>query len=140
MAANNVRPIRCIETGLVYPSVVSAAEALGVHRSGLYKCALGELDTCAGYHWEYVGDGHMIRPGKPKKPDKPRSAPSMTIYEVQEEAARRTRETGRRVRYAHIQIEETVALIRQRDTAAAAKLEKLKRRAKLKKDGKGEGE
>ncbi|MBO7275071.1 MAG: hypothetical protein J6V15_01720, partial [Clostridia bacterium] len=134
------RPIRCIETGLVYPSVVSAAEALGVHRSGLYKCALGELDTCAGYHWEYVGDGHMIRPGKPKKPDKPRSAPSMTIYEVQEEAARRTRETGRRVRYAHIQIEETVALIRQRDTAAAAKLEKLKRRAKLKKDGKGEGE
>ena len=56
MPANNARPIRCIETGQVYPSVTSAAEAMGVHRASLYNCALGKSDICAGYHWEYVGE------------------------------------------------------------------------------------
>lgn len=101
--------------------MVSAAEALGVHRSSLYKCALGELDTCAGYHWEYVGEEKPKR----QKHGNLRRPPTMTITEVQEEAARRTRETGRYTDYADIQKEETVALIRQRD-----KLAKLKKEAK----------
>lgn len=125
MPANNVRPVRCVETGRVYPSAIAAAKAMGVHRNRMYDCASGMTDTCAGYHWVYVGEDHMIRPGKPKKPDKPRSRPTMTITEVQEEAARRTRETGRYTDYADIQKEETVALIRQRD-----KLAKLKKGAK----------
>ena len=36
--------------------------------------------------------------------------PFETVEEVQEEAARRSRETGRRIRYAHIQKEETLQL------------------------------
>ena len=37
-------------------------------------------------------------------------SPYKTVYEVQEEAARRSKEAGRYIRYAHIQIEETVQL------------------------------
>lgn len=121
MPANNARPIRCIETGQVYPSATAAAEALGVHRTSLYNCALGKSDICAGYHWEYVGE----RKPKRQKPENLRRPPTMTIEDVQKEAARRTRETGRYTDYADIQKEETVALIRQRD-----KLAKLKKEAK----------
>lgn len=121
MPANNARPIRCIETGQVYPSVTSAAEAIGVHRTSLYNCALGKSDICAGYHWEYVGEEKPQR----QKPENLRRPPRKTIYEVQEEALRRSRETGRRVLYRHIQIEETLALIRQRE-----QLERLKKEAK----------
>ena len=53
---------------------------------------------------------------------KPKNRPNEDIYKVQEEAVRRTKETGRLVRYAHIQKEETIQLIRERD-----RLEKLKR-------------
>ena len=53
---------------------------------------------------------------------KTKSCPNKDIYKVQEEAVRRTKETGRLVRYAHIQKEETIRLIRERD-----RLEKLKR-------------
>jgi hypothetical protein len=102
---------------------------MGVHRTSLYNCALGKSDICAGYHWEYVGEEKPKRQ-KPEKPENLRRPPSKTIEEVQEEAARRTLETGRRVRYADIQKEETVALIRGQDTLAKLKLEKLKRRAK----------
>ena len=67
---------------------------------------------------------------KPKKPKKakhrtPHHGKSMTIEDVQKEAARRTKETGRYTRYADIQKEETVELIRQRD-----KLEKLKKKGR----------
>ena len=37
-------------------------------------------------------------------------SPYETVEEVQAEAARRSRETGRYIRYAHIQIEETLQL------------------------------
>lgn len=55
---------------------------------------------------------------------KSKRCPNSGIYKVQEEANRRTKETGRLVRYAHIQKEETIAMIRERD-----KLERLKRGA-----------
>lgn len=96
-----------------------AAKMMGVSQTCMYNALSGYARTCAGYHWEYA-DGQ----GGSEKPDKPRSRPSMTISEVQEEAARRTKETGRYVRYKHIQIEETLALIRQRDN-----LDKLKKEA-----------
>ena len=37
-------------------------------------------------------------------------SPYETVEEVQAEAARRSKETGRYIRYAHIQIEETLQL------------------------------
>lgn len=121
------KPILCLETGTVFDSAKEAAEF--VHRSPnvVSACARGLNSTAGGYHWQYVDDVERNDPKKQEvhvKPDKPRSRPAMTITEVQEEARRRSKETGRRVRYKHIQIEETLALIRQRD-----KMEKLKKEA-----------
>lgn len=120
MRPRNARPVRCVETGRVFESGTMAARMMGVSQSCLYNVLCGNAQTCAGYHWEYA-DGQ----GAKKKPDKPRSRPTMTITEVQEEARRRSEQTGRHVRYKHIQIEETVALIRQREA-----LERLKKEGK----------
>ena len=120
MKARNARPVRCVETGRVFESGTMAARMMGVSQTGLYNALSGNAQTCAGYHWEYA-DGQQ----NPTTIDKPRSRPAMTISEVQEEARRRSEQTGRHVRYKHIQIEETLALIRKRD-----KLDKLKKEAK----------
>ena len=119
---NKEAPVRCIETGRVFPSIKAAAEYICTHTSGISSCVRGITNTCAGYHWEYVDESKRLYPGRF---DNLRRAPRMSIEDVQKEAARRTKETGRLVRYAHIQKEETVALIRERD-----RLEKLKKGAK----------
>eukprot|EP00808_Paulinella_micropora_P025081 g78655.t1 len=52
------RAVRCVETGVVYPSMVLAAAAAG--ESGTWKqniyraCRKGV--KCAGMHWQYVED------------------------------------------------------------------------------------
>ena len=128
------KPVVCVETGRVYDSIAQAATAVGITASSVSLAVNGLYQTAAGYHWEYAEPGVIYQPRaviaertepKPKKAKRRtlHGGPSMTIEEVQKEAERRSRETGRRVRYAHIQIEETVAMIRQRD-----KLEKLKRK------------
>jgi hypothetical protein len=106
----------------VFPSIKAAAEFVGTYMSGISGCVRGITTTCAGYHWEYVDEEMRMQPNKPENLRRP---PRKTIEDVQKEAERRSRETGRRVRYRHIQIEETLAMIRQRD-----KLERLKREAK----------
>ena len=127
------RPVVCVETGRVYESIAQAALAMGITASTLNNTLSGKYATSAGYHWEYAQPGVNYQPRvvtvertepKPKKAKRRmlHHGPSMTIEEVQKEALRRSKETGRRVRYADIQKEETVELIRQRD-----RLEKLKK-------------
>lgn len=101
------RPVVCVETGRVFESISQAANFMGAYQSNISAALRGESVTACGYHWEYVGSEK-----KEKLTARPRSAPSMTIEEVQAEAERRTRETGRYTRYAHIQVEETLALAR----------------------------
>ncbi len=127
----------CVETGRVYESIAQAAMTMGITASSLNNALSGRYKTSAGYHWEYaqpdvtnypprVVTAEVTKP-KPKKAKRRmlHHGPAMTIEDVQKEAARRTRETGRYTDYADIQKEETVALIRQRD-----KLAKLKKEAK----------
>lgn len=47
-------PIRCVETGEVFKSMVQAAEACGIHRYGINSVLLGRQKTAGGYHWERV--------------------------------------------------------------------------------------
>lgn len=48
------KPVRCIETGEIYPSVSEAARQLGVDKVNISRCCLGQQKTSCGYHWEYV--------------------------------------------------------------------------------------
>lgn len=116
---NRGRPVRCIETGEVYPSAKAASLALGVTPSAVAGVLSGYTKTARGYHWEYV-DGEQAAAYRPRtapsvKPKEPRPAlsPRRTIPEVLAEARRRTAMTGTYHGYGDIQKEETVQLIRE---------------------------
>jgi hypothetical protein len=115
-----------LDTGQVFPSLAAAAESVGVQHANISAAVRGVASTSGGYRWAYVDpESKPKKPDEPKKPDKPKSRPGMTIKEVQEEARRRSEETGKRIRYAHIQIEETLALAKSQVT-----IHKPKRRGK----------
>jgi hypothetical protein len=47
------RPIQCIETGKIYPTIAAAAQTIGVHEVSLGKaCRAGH--RCRGYRWQWV--------------------------------------------------------------------------------------
>lgn len=50
---NDIRQIRCINTGVVFPSVRDAARSTGVHQSAISYCLTGKRHTAGGLKWEY---------------------------------------------------------------------------------------
>ncbi len=46
------RPVVCVETGVTFPSITSAAEWAGVTYSSLRDAVVGRSATCAGYNWQ----------------------------------------------------------------------------------------
>lgn len=48
------RKVRCIETGMIYPSVSEAARQIGGSDVGIGRVCRGERNTYYGYHWEYM--------------------------------------------------------------------------------------
>ena len=50
----NKRSVRCVDTDMVYPSIIEAAVAMKVNPVGIYKTCKGYQKTAAGYRWEYV--------------------------------------------------------------------------------------
>lgn len=48
------KPVLCVETGVVYPSIQSASEAIGCYPQNLTRHLRGVRPTCKGYHWRYV--------------------------------------------------------------------------------------
>lgn len=47
------KPVRCIETGVVYESCIEAANAIGAHPSSLCDALKGRSSMCKNLHWEY---------------------------------------------------------------------------------------
>ena len=45
------RPVRCVETGEIFPSQKAAERKTGY--SGVHKACAGSRKTCGGFHWEY---------------------------------------------------------------------------------------
>ena len=113
----------CVETGQVFNTSKEAAQWLNVVPSTLSQVLNGYANTAGGYHWIFLNS-------EKEEPVvvRPRSRPSMTIREVQLEAERRTRETGRLVRYADIQKEETMRLMKLQEVLAARKKRKEEKR------------
>lgn len=50
----NRKPVRCVETGIVYASINDAAKENGVSRYVISGALNGKQQTSAGYHWEFV--------------------------------------------------------------------------------------
>ena len=48
------KPVKCIETGITYPSACEASRKLGVPLSGISLCCNGKRKTAGKYHWEFV--------------------------------------------------------------------------------------
>lgn len=56
------KPVRCIETGIVYESVTDAANATGIFGTSISKVCKGKGETTGGYHWEYVDENNIDKP------------------------------------------------------------------------------
>lgn len=51
------KKVICVETGVVYDSVTSAAEAVGSSSTTISAVCKGDLKTSKGYRWEYYVEG-----------------------------------------------------------------------------------
>jgi hypothetical protein len=49
------KPVRCIETGIEYPSISEAARSVGVKTdTHIGEVCRGEAHKASGYHWEFI--------------------------------------------------------------------------------------
>lgn len=54
-AAATRKPVRCIETGVIYSCAEEAVKDLGKsNKTGISNACNGKYKTAYGYHWEYV--------------------------------------------------------------------------------------
>ena len=53
-AKKTSKPVRCIETGIIYPSTRDAGRKLGIPHSSISNCCNGKRQTAGGFHWEFV--------------------------------------------------------------------------------------
>lgn len=52
--SNSKKPVRCIETGVVYKTAKSASEETGALRSTISNVCNGKRKTAGGFHWEFA--------------------------------------------------------------------------------------
>lgn len=50
------KPVRCIETDIIYESGKMAAEILGLSQGNISRVCRGKANTTGGYHFEFVID------------------------------------------------------------------------------------
>lgn len=46
--------VRCIETGIIYPSIKEASRQTGISDGSICSVCKGKRESVRGYHWEYV--------------------------------------------------------------------------------------
>lgn len=51
---NPPKKVRCIETGVIYESVLDVEKKTGLDKSSISKVCRGLMKTCGKLHWEYV--------------------------------------------------------------------------------------
>ena len=57
------RPVRAVETGVIYNSIKEATIAVGAAQGNILRACKHPNQTACGYHWEYVGErrGDAVR-------------------------------------------------------------------------------
>ena len=64
-----LKPVRCIETGNIFPTVKEAAKSVGINSRTISAALHGQSFTAAGCHWEFAdGRPANIRPEETRKP------------------------------------------------------------------------
>ena len=58
-AEKNSKPVRCDDTGVVYPSTVAASRATGINRASISHCANGRYTQAGGYHWSFTTEENL---------------------------------------------------------------------------------
>lgn len=48
------KKVLCVETGIIYPSLMEAGRCIGVGHKSIIKCCQGKRKTTKGYHWQYA--------------------------------------------------------------------------------------
>lgn len=56
VAMKNGKPVRCIETGVIYVSAVEAGKAIGRSASAITGCLKRPSHASGGFHWEYYNN------------------------------------------------------------------------------------
>lgn len=54
--ASKGKKVRCIETGVVYASILEAGRKLEINQGHISECCNGKRKSAGGYHWEYLSD------------------------------------------------------------------------------------
>ena len=57
---NLSKPVRCVETGEIFPSICAAARSINGNDSAISKCCRGMRKTYRGYHWEFYYDEVVV--------------------------------------------------------------------------------
>lgn len=52
--ATNKRPVRCVESGVVYDSISEAGRETGINYRNIHAVCAGKRSVASGFHWEYV--------------------------------------------------------------------------------------
>ena len=53
-AKQTSKPVKCLETGIIYPSTREAERCTGIFNASISHCCNGERQTASGLHWEFV--------------------------------------------------------------------------------------
>ena len=48
------KPVKCLETGVIYPSTRDAGRKLGISNANISSCCRGKRHIAGGFHWAYV--------------------------------------------------------------------------------------
>ena len=48
------KPVLCIETGIIYPSVREVERQFGICQSSVSRCCNMKRNIAGGYHWKYI--------------------------------------------------------------------------------------
>ena len=80
-----MRQVKCIETGVIYKSLLAATKALG--KTGIDKAANGVTYTAGGFHWEWCGtdEVEMIVPSNIDTPKRKLKRAGAMIAEAYKE-------------------------------------------------------
>ena len=53
-AKAHYKPVKCVETGVIYKSCTEAAKTINRSPTSIWQALIGRTATCGGLHWEYI--------------------------------------------------------------------------------------